>query len=157
MKNYRVASAVDVHAFDSGRELWLGCKQWPEHRGLAGHSDADVLVHAICDAMLIASNNLDIGEIFGVDDPMWKDATGEDVLKKSYEVISKDNWEVVNCSVQVIGEIPRIAPRRLELQEYLTNIINCPVTIGATSTDSLGFLGRKEGLCALATVLLSQK
>ncbi|MBV7363373.1 2-C-methyl-D-erythritol 2,4-cyclodiphosphate synthase [Actinomycetaceae bacterium TAE3-ERU4] len=154
----RIGQGTDVHAFapkEAGREMKLACLSWPGENGLAGHSDADVVAHAICDAILTAAGLGDLGKNFGVDQPEWAGASGKALIEESVRRVSAAGYRVVNVSVQLIGNRPKIGPRREEAQEALTLALGAPVMLSATTTDGLGFTGRGEGLAALAVALLN--
>jgi 2-C-methyl-D-erythritol 4-phosphate cytidylyltransferase / 2-C-methyl-D-erythritol 2,4-cyclodiphosphate synthase len=146
----------DAHRFssDPGKTLWLGCLEWQGHRGLEGHSDGDVIAHSIVDALLSAAGLGDIGSNFGVDRPEYAGASGEVFLRGTLELLTQAGLEPVNVSVQLIGNEPKLSPRRLELETHLGSIIGAPVSVSATTTDGLGFLGSDEGLAAIATSLV---
>ncbi|WP_353828930.1 2-C-methyl-D-erythritol 4-phosphate cytidylyltransferase [Agromyces sp. SYSU T0242] len=149
----RVGTGVDVHAFaeDADTPLRLAGLQWPGERGLSGHSDGDAVAHAICDALLAAAGLGDIGGMFGTDDPRFSGAHGEVFLVETVRRLAEAGWRVGNVSVQVIGNRPKLAPRRAEAEAALTRIVGAPVSVAATTTDGLGFTGRGEGVTALAT------
>ncbi|MGR2753654.1 2-C-methyl-D-erythritol 4-phosphate cytidylyltransferase [Agromyces arachidis] len=149
----RVGTGVDVHAFaeDADTPLWLAGLEWPDERGLSGHSDGDAVAHAICDALLAAAGLGDIGGMFGTDDPRFSGAHGEVFLAETVRRLAQAGWRVGNVSVQVIGNRPKLAPRRAEAEAALTRIVGAPVSVAATTTDGLGFTGRGEGVTALAT------
>ncbi len=152
----RVATALDVHAFaDEPRPLMLACLEFASTGGLAGHSDADVAAHAAADALLIASGIGELGTVFGTDRPEWAGASGSALLGEAVRLVREDGWQIANISIQIIGQKPRFAPRRLEAQEAMSAIVGAPVLIAATTTDGLGALGRIEGIGALATALLT--
>lgn len=151
----RVGSGVDVHAYDESAPLWLGGLYWGGEPGLAGHSDGDAVLHAICDALLSAAGLGDVGSRFGTADPRYAGAASDAFVTETLALVRGAGFEVVNVVVQIVGARPRIAPRRSELEARLSALVGAPVTIGATTTDGLGFTGRAEGLAALATALLS--
>lgn len=151
----RTGIGSDAHRFASDdRELMLGCLSWPGERGLEGHSDGDVIAHAMVDALLSAASLGDIGSNFGTDRPEYSGASGEEFLTASKEKLSATGFEIVNVSVQLIGNKPKLAPRRVELEARLSAIIASPVSVSATTTDGLGFLGSDEGLAAIASCLI---
>ncbi|MEO6201027.1 MAG: 2-C-methyl-D-erythritol 4-phosphate cytidylyltransferase [Cryobacterium sp.] len=150
----RIGTGLDVHAFDDTSELWLAGLHWPGERGLSGHSDGDAVVHAICDALLSAAGLGDIGGVFGTSEPRFAGAHAGVFLHEVLRLIGNAGFRVGNVSVQVIGNRPKLAPRRAEAEAFLGGILNAPVNVSATTTDALGFTGRGEGISALATVLL---
>ncbi|HEV7741275.1 MAG TPA: 2-C-methyl-D-erythritol 4-phosphate cytidylyltransferase [Pseudolysinimonas sp.] len=151
----RTGIGVDVHAYDDSAPLWLGGLYWPDEPGLAGHSDGDALVHAICDALLSAAGLGDMGSRFGVDDPRFAGARSEVFLRETLALIAGSGFTVGNVAVQVIGTRPRLSPRRDEVETRLTALVGAPVSVSATTSDGLGFTGRGEGLTAIATALLT--
>jgi 2-C-methyl-D-erythritol 4-phosphate cytidylyltransferase/2-C-methyl-D-erythritol 2,4-cyclodiphosphate synthase len=151
----RVGTGVDVHAYDDGAPLWLGGLYWSGEPGLAGHSDGDAVLHAICDALLSAAGLGDLGSRFGTADPRFADAASEVFVREALALVRGAGFDVVNVAVQIVAARPKIAPRRSELEARLSGLVGGPVTISATTTDGLGFTGRAEGVAALATALLT--
>jgi 2-C-methyl-D-erythritol 4-phosphate cytidylyltransferase/2-C-methyl-D-erythritol 2,4-cyclodiphosphate synthase len=154
--NVRTGVGIDVHAYDAARPLWLGGIYWPDEVGLAGHSDADPISHAICDALLSAAGLGDIGGRFGSDDPRFADAHGEVFIRATLAVIAGAGFSVGNVAVQVVAKHPKMGPRRHEMERALSNLVGAPVSVSATTSDGLGFTGRAEGVVAIATALLTR-
>lgn len=157
MAEYRVGTGVDAHAFADDVPLVLGGVRVPHPRGLAGHSDGDVLAHALTDAVLGAAGLADIGALFPSGDPRWRGASSLDLLATAWESVRDLGWELANADCVLIGEEPRLAPHRLEMRAALAGALGVDaalVAVRATTTDGLGFVGRGEGLAAQAVALL---
>jgi 2-C-methyl-D-erythritol 2,4-cyclodiphosphate synthase len=137
--------------------LVLGGVEIEHPRGLVGHSDGDVLAHALIDALLGASGLGDIGTLFPSGDPQWEGASSLDLLARAYADVREAGWELVNADVVLIGEEPRIAELRGGMEARLSSVLGGPVSVRATTTDGLGFTGRAEGLAAQAVALLRQR
>lgn len=150
----RVGTGTDVHAYDETKPLWLAGLYWPDEVGLRGHSDGDVVSHAICDAMLSAAKLGDMGSVFGTSDPKFRDAHGEVFLRETLHLIRDAGFEVGNVSVQLVGNHPMVSRRRLEAESLLTGLLGASVSISGTTSDALGFTGRGEGMAAIATALV---
>lgn len=146
---------TDAHKFSDAGELVLGCLVWPQLPKLEGHSDGDSIAHAIVDAMLSAAGLGDIGSNFGVDRPEFAGASGEVFISETLKLIAAKGFSVENVAVQVIADKPKIGPKRIELEARLSEIVGAKVSVGATTTDGLGFLADSRGVAAVATALLN--
>jgi 2-C-methyl-D-erythritol 2,4-cyclodiphosphate synthase len=155
----RIGHGYDVHPLVAGRDLILGGVKIPHGKGLHGHSDADVLIHAICDACLGAAGLGDIGRYFPDTDPQYKNIDSRKLLRKVREVIAERGWKIVNIDSTIVAQAPRLTPY---IKEMVLNVASDlgvaqdSVNIKATTTEKLGFAGREEGIASHAVVLLSE-
>lgn len=158
--SYRIGSGVDFHQLVNGRKLWIGGIEIPHHKGSLGHSDADVLLHAICDAMLGALCLGDIGIHFPNTSAAFKDIDSKILLQKTFALIQQEGYTIVNIDSTLCLEAPKIKPYVQQMQTVIASILQLSVkdvSIKATTTEKMGFAGREEGLMAYATVLLQKK
>ncbi|MCH7878229.1 MAG: 2-C-methyl-D-erythritol 2,4-cyclodiphosphate synthase [candidate division Zixibacteria bacterium] len=154
---FRIGLGFDIHPFDKTRPLVLGGVKIRDRGGLAGHSDADAVMHAITDALLGATGGPDIGEIFPDTDDTYKDADSGGLLKKVWEDVAKQGWEIGNIDVVVIAESPKLAPFKKQMSEGIAKTLNIDasqVNIKATTSEGMGFIGRGEGIGVIANALL---
>jgi 2-C-methyl-D-erythritol 2,4-cyclodiphosphate synthase len=160
MSELRVGLGVDAHAFAEGVPLVLGGLELDSPRGLAGHSDGDVIAHALIDAILGAAGLGDIGSLFPPSDPEWEGASSLDLLRRASAQAREAGWELVSADCVLIGEEPRIAPMREQMRVRLAEAAGVApelVNVRATTTDGLGFTGRRDGLAAQAVALVRQR
>lgn len=153
----RIGQGIDVHAFCEGDHLMLGGVRIPHDKGIAAHSDGDVALHALCDAMLGAAALGDIGRHFSPTDPEWAGADSRDLLRKVDLLLKHDGWAVTNADITLVCEQPKIGPHAEQMQVNIAADIGLDpedVSIKATTTEGLGFCGRGEGITALAVVLI---
>ena len=157
--SYRVGSGIDFHQLKDGRDLWIGGIKVPHSKGALGHSDADVLLHAICDALLGALCLGDIGVHFPNTDAAYQDIDSKILLKETMKLIKKEAYSVVNIDTTVCLQEPTIKPYTAEMRDVIASITEVSkndVSVKATTTEKMGFVGRKEGIIAYATVLLKK-
>ncbi len=156
----RIGTGIDFHRLEEGRDFWIGGIKLQHNKGAVGHSDADVLLHAICDALLGALSLGDIGKHFPDTDMAYKNIDSKILLKKTYELVLEKNFTIINIDSTLCLEKPKINPHVLEMREVIAKILNVStedISIKATTAEKLGFIGREEGVMAYATVLLGQK
>jgi 2-C-methyl-D-erythritol 2,4-cyclodiphosphate synthase len=154
----RIGQGVDVHGFDESRPLILGGVRISDTGGLAGHSDADAVLHAVTDALLGAAGAGDIGQYFPSDDPRWKDADSSRFIAEARRILVQMDAEISNLDITIVAQKPRLAPFREAIGAKIAHLLDLPrgrVNVKATTTDHLGFIGRGEGICAMAIVAIS--
>jgi 2-C-methyl-D-erythritol 2,4-cyclodiphosphate synthase len=157
--NFRIGQGIDFHQLVADRKLMLGGVHIPHHKGALGHSDADVLLHAICDALLGALSLGDIGMHFPNTDPVFKDIDSKVLLKKVQELVQREGYSIVNIDSTVTLEAPKIKPHISAMQLAIADVLNISIkdiSIKATTTEKMGYVGREEGLVAYAVVLLQK-
>ena len=158
--NIRIGSGIDFHQLVEGRDLWIGGIKIPHTKGALGHSDADVLLHAICDALLGALSLGDIGTHFPDNDNAYKNVDSKILLKRTYDLITEKGYYIINIDSSLCLEAPKIKPHVQAMQTCIAEILNIAIdaiSIKATTTEKMGFVGREEGLVAYATCLLATK
>lgn len=159
MTQLRIGFGVDVHAFGPGDHVWLGGVRVPHLRGVVAHSDGDVLLHALCDALLGAAGLGDIGQHFPDGDARWKGASSTGLLRQCVALVRERGWAVVNADLTLLAEAPRVGPHRHAIAAHVAaelGVAPDAVNVKATTTERLGFLGRGEGIAAQAAVLLTR-
>lgn len=156
----RIGIGYDVHQLIAGRKLWLGGVEVPHSKGLLGHSDADVLIHAICDALLGAAALGDIGKHFPDKDPQYKDIDSKILLRKCGELLEKKGYYIVNIDSIVVAQQPKVGPFIPQMRQVMADILNIDIdqiSVKATTTERLGFEGREEGISSQAVVLIDNQ
>lgn len=156
----RIGQGLDVHAFADGDHVMLGGVRIPHDRGLAAHSDGDVALHALCDALLGAAALGDIGQHFPPSDERWRDADSKSLLAAVYALLEASGWQVGNIDLTIVCEQPRIGPHVDAMRDVVSGLLGIPsgaVSVKATTTEKLGFCGRGEGIAALAIALLQAR
>ena len=155
--NYRIGHGYDVHRLEEGADFWIGGIKLEHTKGAVGHSDADVVIHVICDALLGALNLRDIGFHFSDTDEKYKDIDSKKLLKKVIDMVRRKNYEVNNIDVTIMAEYPKLSTHINEMQNILSKVMEIEkdlLSIKATTTEGLGFIGREEGIAATCVVLL---
>ena len=158
--SYRIGFGIDFHKLVDGRTLWLGGINIPHHKGALGHSDADVLLHAICDALLGALNLGDIGNHFPDNDPAYKNIDSKILLQRTYEMVKKKNYRIENIDSTICLEAPQIKNHTNKMRQVIASILEIEeddISIKATTTEQMGFVGSGEGLVAYASLLLKKE
>jgi 2-C-methyl-D-erythritol 2,4-cyclodiphosphate synthase len=157
--SFKIGFGIDFHQLAKGKELWIGGIKIEHHKGAVGHSDADVLLHAICDALLGAACLGDIGIHFPNTSPEYKNIDSKILLKKTIELIRNEKYNVVNIDSTVCLEKPKINPHVYQMQKIIAEIIGIDpnnISVKATTTEKLGFIGKEKGIAAYATILLQK-
>ena len=157
--SYRIGSGIDFHQLIEGRGLWLGGVKIPHNKGALGHSDADVLLHAICDAMLGSLALGDIGMHFPDYDPAYRDMDSKILVSRVMDLVKKEGYRIVNVDSTITLEVPKIKPHVNQMREVISQLLEITlkdVSIKATTTEKMGYVGREEGIVAYAVVLLEK-
>ena len=155
-EDHLIGVAADVHRFDAETPLWLGGVLWPGEPGLSGHSDGDVVIHVICDALLQAASLGDMGALFGSDRPEFEGANSRVFLDHTLALLADEGYSITSVSCQLVANSPQFSPRREEISRELSQIVGAPVHVAATTSDGLGLTGRGEGAAAIAVALVAR-